>query len=218
MGRSYGVEGEYARQVLDELEYRRADCEHPQGEGSCAVRPHSTVCLASYDSLMYFCRIDNAAIGPGIGPAAVPAPLTSLPPAPVSLPAPPLQSGAPGGAAYSAATVSSGPQPASLYPPQPPPVMLPPLHYQGLDSAQPFGYQPPQGMPPMYPGRPGMPPPQQQQMPVQAGQIRSADEMDGAEENMPPPKRIKVPKLPPGQYYPEQEWMNMHSVRFFPSS
>ena len=100
--------------------------------------------------------------------------------------------------------------------------MLPPLHYQGLDAAQPFGYQPP---PAMYPGRmpgvpgapgvPGVPPqqPPQQQMQPQVGQVRSADEMDGADENMPPPKRIKVPKLPPGQYYPEQEWINMHSVR-----
>ena len=122
---------------------------------------------------MYLCRVDNAAIGPGIGPAAVPAPLTSLPPPPVSLPAPPLQSGAPGGAAYSAATVSSGPQPASLYPSQPPPVMLPPLHYQGLDSAQPFGYQPP----PM--GAPMMPRPPMGGMPPQTGMVRSADQMEG---------------------------------------
>ena len=36
---------------------------------------------------------------------------------------------------HSAATVSSGPQPTSIYNTQSP-VMLPPLHYQGLDAAQ----------------------------------------------------------------------------------
>ncbi|KAI0818864.1 Pre-mRNA splicing factor PRP21 like protein-domain-containing protein [Irpex lacteus] len=136
------------------------------------------------------------AIGPGIGPAAAPAPLATLPPAPASLPAPPIQ----GTPAYTAATVSSGPQPASAYPPQPP-VMLPPLHYQGHDAAQPFGYQPP----PMIPGRPPMGIPQ-------AGMVRSADEMNGAggEDGAPPAKRQKVAKLPGGAYYPEEDWINLH--------
>jgi len=148
---------------------------------------------------------DANAIGPGIGPAAIPAPLASLPPAPSSLPQPPMQNA--NDPAYSAATVSSGPQPASLYPQQPPPVMLPPLHYQGLDAAQPFGYQPP-AAPMIHPSRmpPGMGGP-----PPQTGMVRSAEEMNGnGEEGMPPAKRQKVAKLPGGQYYPEQDWISMH--------
>ncbi|KAI0670589.1 Pre-mRNA splicing factor PRP21 like protein-domain-containing protein [Trametes maxima] len=152
------------------------------------------------------------AIGPGIGPSAAPAPFNSLPPAPASLPQPPTGPGAPAlNPAYSAATVSSGPQPASIFPPQPAPVMLPPLHYQGMDAAQPFGYQPPPpGAPMMHPARaaamaapmPGGP---------QVGMVRSADEMDGgAQEDIPPAKRQKVAKLPGGALYPEQDWISMH--------
>lgn len=135
------------------------------------------------------------AIGPGIGPAAAPPPITSLPPAPASLPAPPTQTANP---AFSAATVSSGPQPASAF--QPPPVMLPPLHYQGLDAAQPFGFQPPP--PGMHPARmPGAPP--------QAGMVRSADQVEGLEEQ-PQIKRQKIARLPGGAVYPEADWINMH--------
>jgi splicing factor 3A subunit 1 len=151
------------------------------------------------------------AIGPGIGPAAAPAPMTGLPPPPASLPAPPQASGS---GSYSAATISSGPQPASIYPGQPAPVMLPPLHYQGMDAAQPFGYQPappgstssPAGMHPsriaaLAAGGPiGT-------LPL-AGTIRSADEMEA--DGMPPAKRQKVAKLPGGQCYPEADWINMH--------
>lgn len=63
-------------------------------------------------------------------------------------------------------------------------------------------------MPPRMPGMgpPGVP---------QAGMVRGAEEMEGADENMPPAKRQKVPKLPGGQYYTEQDWMNMHPVRVF---
>jgi len=144
---------------------------------------------------------DINAIGPGIGPVAVPPPLTSLPPPPSSLPAPPAASGA-----YSAATVASGPQPASV--PSQPPVMLPPLHFQGLGASQPFGYQPPAatgGMPPARMGASG----------VQAGMVRSADQMegDGAAE-LPPQKRQKVAKLPGGALYPEEDWIAMHPVSF----
>ncbi|EKM55687.1 uncharacterized protein PHACADRAFT_256487 [Phanerochaete carnosa HHB-10118-sp] len=142
---------------------------------------------------------DANAIGPGIGTAPAPAPLTSLPPAPSSLPATPAS----GGAAFNAATVSSGPQPASLYP-QPSPVMLPPLHYQGMDAAQPFGYQPPPVGAPMMPGRPPM------GMPMQTGMVRNADQMEGAGEEAPPTKRQKIAKLPGGTYYPEADWINMH--------
>lgn len=146
---------------------------------------------------------DANAIGPGIGPAAAPPPpMTTLPPAPPSLPAPPIQ--APGSVShpgYSAATVSSGPQPASAYANQPPPVMLPPLHYQGPDSVQPFGFQPPP--PGMHPTRmTGMTGPQ-------TGMVRSADEMDGLEEQ-PQIKRQKIAKLPGGALYPEADWISMH--------
>lgn len=147
---------------------------------------------------------------------------TSLPPPPPSLPAPPHQLATAGGSgvpdpAFAAATVSAGPQPASMYSSQPAPVMLPPLHYQGLDAAQPFGYQPPPSMAAgMHPARlaalsasppiPGGP---------QAGMVRSADQMEGIEngEGIPPAKKQKVVRLPGGQYYPEQDWVNLHPVR-----
>jgi splicing factor 3A subunit 1 len=152
-----------------------------------------------------------------IGPATAPPPMATLPPAPASLPPPPAQ-GAGGGApnsAYSAATVSSGPQPSSVFPNQPAPVMLPPLHYQGIDAAQPFGYQPPQGA---IPGALGMHPTRMAalgtMMSQQTGMIRSAEEMDGAD-NIPPAKRQRVARLPGGQLYPEADWIAMHPVSFF---
>ncbi|EGN96000.1 hypothetical protein SERLA73DRAFT_93926 [Serpula lacrymans var. lacrymans S7.3] len=156
---------------------------------------------------------DANAIGPGIGPAAAPPPaMTGLPPAPSSLPAPPIQggSGTSNNPAYSAATISSGPQPASIYPNQPPPVMLPPLHYQGLDAAQPFGYQPPP--PGMHPARiAAMAAGGAMQTPPHTGVVRSADEMEGIiGEGQPPPKRQKVAKLPGGAVYPEADWISMH--------
>ncbi|KAL4251665.1 Splicing factor 3A subunit 1 [Abortiporus biennis] len=157
---------------------------------------------------------ETNAIGPGIGPTSIPAALTTLPPPPASLPAPPMQGGGSGEPAYAAATVSSGPQPASLYP-QPVPVMLPPLHYQGLDAPQPFGFQPPPaGM--MHPARAAamgapLPPPMNGPPQPQTGMVRSADEMEGnGEDGGPPAKRQKVAKLPAGQYYPEQDWINLH--------
>ncbi|KAF7978110.1 hypothetical protein HWV62_1524 [Athelia sp. TMB] len=148
------------------------------------------------------------AIGPGIGPAAAPAPMTGLPPAPASLPAVPQASSS---GQYSAATVSSGPQPASMFG-QPTPVMLPPLHYQGLDAAQPFGYQP--AAPGSTATPPGMHPSRIAALAAggaapQAGTVRSADEMEGGE-GQPPAKRQKIAKLPGGQYYPEADWIAMH--------
>ncbi|RDB24300.1 Splicing factor 3A subunit 1 [Hypsizygus marmoreus] len=143
------------------------------------------------------------AIGPGIGPTAAPPPLTTLPPAPASLPAPPQSAGA-----YQAATISSGPQPASVYSNQPPPVMLPPLHYQGLDAAQPFGYQPP--APGMHPSRMAALAAANGALQAQAGQVRSADEMEGGADELPPAKRQRVAKLPGGQLYPEADWIAMH--------
>lgn len=153
--------------------------------------------------------------GPGIGPAAGPGVVHSLPAPPPSLPAPPRRD-TPGGVpdpAFAAATVSAGPQPASMYSGQTAPVMLPPLHYQGLDAAQPFGFQPPQaavGGPGMHPQRlaalSGTPP-----IPMQAGMIRPADQMEGIEtDGIPPAKKQKVGRLPGGQYYPEQNWIDLH--------
>ncbi|TFK55258.1 hypothetical protein OE88DRAFT_1622827 [Heliocybe sulcata] len=140
---------------------------------------------------------EAGAIGPGIGPAAPPPAITGLPPAPVSLPAAPQT-----GPGYSAATISSGPQPASMAPPPTAPVMLPPLHYQGLGAQQPFGFSPPP--PPMGMGMGMSPPPQ-------AGMVRTADQMEGGQgEGMPPPKRQKVAKLPGGALYPEADWLAMH--------
>ncbi|KAF8448033.1 Pre-mRNA splicing factor PRP21 like protein-domain-containing protein [Boletus edulis BED1] len=146
---------------------------------------------------------DSNAIGPGIGPAAAPPPpMTTLPPAPASLPAPPIQAaGSASHPGYSAATVSSGPQPASVYSNQPPPVMLPPLHYQGPDAVQPFGFQPP--LPGMHPSR------MTSVTGPQTGMVRSADEMEGLEEQ-PQIKRQKIAKLPGGALYPEADWIGMH--------
>lgn len=137
--------------------------------------------------------------------------MTGLPPAPASLPAPPHASSS---GSYSAATVSSGPQPASLYPGQPAPVMLPPLHYQGMDAAQPFGYQPaPPGSaispPGMHPSRIAALAGGGMGTPPMAGQVRSADEMEGVD-NMPPAKRQRMAKLPGGQLYPEDDWIRYH--------
>jgi splicing factor 3A subunit 1 len=145
------------------------------------------------------------AIGPGIGPAAAPPPLSSVQPA---LPIPPKPIDAVSNdPSFTAATISSGPQPASMYPNPAPPVMLPPLHYQGLDSAQPFGYQPPPGrVPPQFTPTPAAVPP-----PANAtGTVRAADQMEGDAEEVPPAKRQRVAKLPGGQYYPEQDWISMH--------
>ncbi|TFK72524.1 hypothetical protein BDN72DRAFT_894688 [Pluteus cervinus] len=152
---------------------------------------------------------DVNAIGPGIGPAAVPPALTSLPPPPASLPAPPQAAAASG--AYSAATIASGPQPASMYPPQPPPVMLPPLHYQGLDAAQPFGYQPPAMHPSRIAALAAANGALQQQ---QAGTVRSADEMEGNNpvDELPPAKRQRIAKIPGSQIYSEDDWISMHPV------
>ncbi|KAJ8078554.1 SF3a splicing factor complex subunit [Marasmius tenuissimus] len=143
---------------------------------------------------------DANAIGPGIGPAAAPPALTSLPPPHASLPPPPQAAGNP---AYSMATVSSGPQPASAY--QPAPVMLPPLHFQGMDAAQPFGYQ-----------APGVHPSRAAALAaangaIQAGVTRSADQMEGgAEDDIPPAKRQKVIKAPGSTMYSEEDWIGMH--------
>ncbi|KAI0831079.1 Pre-mRNA splicing factor PRP21 like protein-domain-containing protein [Trametes gibbosa] len=149
---------------------------------------------------------ETNAIGPGIGPSAIPAPLNTLPPAPPSLPQPPTGNNP----AYSAATISSGPQPASLFP-QPSPVMLPPLHYQGMDAAQPFGYQPPPpGAPMMHPARAAALATPMPSGP-QTGMVRSADEMEGGQDDgVPPAKRQRVAKLPGGAFYPEQDWISMH--------
>ncbi|KAJ7063103.1 Pre-mRNA splicing factor PRP21 like protein-domain-containing protein [Mycena amicta] len=151
------------------------------------------------------------AIGPGIGTAAAPPLLnSSLPAPPASLPAPPQAATSalpsqPG--VYPAATVSSGPQPSSAYPP---PVMLPPLHYQPMDSAQPFGYQPPPPGQSMHPTRAAALAAANGVLAAQAGTVRSADEMEGATDDIPPAKRQRVAKLANGQLYSEADWLMSH--------
>jgi splicing factor 3A subunit 1 len=166
-------------------------------------------------------RMDEANVaGPGIGPSIVPPPIdiTSAQP-----PRPAMAAG-PG-------TISSAPQPASMGPPmgmsmQAAPVALPTLHYQGMNAASTFGYQPPPppGGPPMgmmqRPGMPGAPPGMYGGVPPQgpggqmAGSIRSADEMNEGEESSEQlAKRQRVAKLPAGHLYPEQNWIDMHPVR-----
>ena len=150
-------------------------------------------------------------MGPGIGPAVVPA-TSSLPPPPPSLPLPPNPSVAAGDAGYTAATVSAAPQPSvpmfNLAPGQAAPVVLPPLHYQGLTAAQPFGYAPPP--PGMHPSRLaalGGPPP-----PV-AGTVRSADEMM-ADGQFGAVQRPRVQRRPDGALWPEDTWIAYHPVGF----
>ena len=45
------------------------------------------------------------------------------------------------------------------------------------------------------------------------GTVRPADQMEGDGDDVPPNKRQRVAKLPSGQFYPEQDWINMHPVR-----
>jgi len=106
-----------------------------------------------------------------------------------------------------------------------PPVMLPPLHYQGMDAAQPFGYQPaPTAAPGMHPTRmAALAAANSVIQSVQAGMVRSAEEMEGgAPDELPPAKRQKVQKLPGGALYPEEDWIAMHPVsplcRYAPES
>ena len=98
--------------------------------------------------------------------------------------------------------------------------MLPPLHYQGMDAAQPFGYQPASNgaaPPTMHPTRmAALAAANNVIQSVQAGMVRSADEMEGAPDDIPPAKRQKVAKLPGGQLYPEDDWIAMHPVRCHP--
>ncbi|KIJ44155.1 hypothetical protein M422DRAFT_228832 [Sphaerobolus stellatus SS14] len=145
----------------------------------------------------------DAGIGPGIGPSITPT--SSLPPPPASLPMPP-QAAVSSAANAGGATIASGPQPASMFPP---PMMLPPLHYQP-NTVQPFGYQ---ASPPMGTPRPGMPPGMSPSG-SGVGMVRSADEMLGgdADGNAPSAKRQRVAKLPGGHLYPEQDWVNMHPI------
>ncbi|KAE9406457.1 hypothetical protein BT96DRAFT_915412 [Gymnopus androsaceus JB14] len=102
------------------------------------------------------------AIGPGIGPAAIPAYLT--------------------------ATVSSGPQPASAY--QTPPVMLPPLHFQGVD--------PTPGVAALAAAN-GV-------LQSQAGVVRTADQMEGAKGEL---------RSPVVKSYSEEDWIGLHPCELF---
>lgn len=145
---------------------------------------------------------EQTAIGPGIGPAAAPAPIslhpssTSLPVNPNALPAPPL----PAPVAAPVPIQATASQPIfNLAPGQPQPVVLPPLHYQGLSSSQPFGYTPPP--PGSNPSRVGS----------KAGTVRSAEEMlEGDPSGGPAVKKAKIGRLPDGQLYPEEAWLEYH--------
>jgi splicing factor 3A subunit 1 len=46
----------------------------------------------------------------------------------------------------------------------------------------------------------------------QAGTIRSAEEMEGSIDDIPPAKRQRVAKLPGGQLYAESDWIARHPV------
>ncbi|GLB35327.1 putative pre-mRNA splicing factor PRP21 like protein [Lyophyllum shimeji] len=127
---------------------------------------------------------DANAIGPGIGPAAVPPPLTTLPPAPASLPA-----------------LLKQLQPAVLTKPR--------RSHRAHNQPQPFGYSPP--APGMHPSRMAALAAANGQLQAQAGQVRSAEEMmEGVADDIPPAKRQRVAKLPGGQLYPEADWIAMH--------
>jgi len=104
--------------------------------------------------------------------------------------------------------------------------MLPPLHYQGLDAAQPFGYSPPQPSGAPVGGiassrQAALAAANAQAQQVQAGMVRTADQMladgdgsgvlGGQDDTMiPPAKRQRMVKLPGGALYPEQDWIAMH--------
>lgn len=96
-----------------------------------------------------------------------------------------------------------------------PPVMLPPLHYQGMEAPQTFGYQP--APPGMHQSRlDALAAANSVIQSAQAGMVRSADEMEnGSADNLPPAKRQKVAKLPGGALYPEEDWISLHPVSDF---
>ncbi len=48
---------------------------------------------------------------------------------------------------------------------------------------------------------------------VQAGMVRTADQMEGeGSEQLPPAKRQKVAKLPGGGLYSKEDWIALHPV------
>ncbi|KAG8883112.1 SF3a splicing factor complex subunit [Tulasnella sp. 331] len=163
---------------------------------------------------------DPSTTGPGIGPAVGPAaPPIPAQPNPALAPPPVLPSSLPANPAYAAATISSGPQPASSsfgvsYPPPPPsafPLPPNPMMQQGG-----FGAPPPPT--PMGAGVTMHPSRLAQLQGVSSdpgtasgiGMTRSAEEMMGGDDGSPAMKRARVQKLPDGQYYPESDWINFH--------
>jgi len=93
--------------------------------------------------------------------------------------------------------------------------MLPPLHYQGIEASQPFGYQPPASSSGagMHPTRMAALAAANGQLQAQAGTVRSADEMEGVVDEIPPAKRQRISKTPGVQLYSEEDWITMHPVR-----
>lgn len=118
------------------------------------------------------------------------------------IPAPaPVQSAAP-------TQGQTAPSIFNLAPGQPQPVVLPPLHYQGLSSSQPFGYAPP--LPGSRASGSGAGSKAAGQV---AGTVRTAEEMlDGDLAGGPAAKRAKVGRMPDGSLYPEERWMEYYPV------
>ncbi|KAE9398658.1 hypothetical protein BT96DRAFT_1106001, partial [Gymnopus androsaceus JB14] len=182
LGWSYCLKGQYSGQVLPNVNFDEQIAATHRSKG---LRPYT-------------------ASQSGIGPAATPGPLTSLPPSHASLPTPPHASSNP---AYLTATVSLGPQPASAY--QTPPVMLPPLHFQGVDPTPGFGFQ---SAPGMHPSRVAALAAANGVLQSQAGVVRTADQMEDVEDDIPPAKRQKVNKVPGSQIYSEEDWIGLYPV------
>ncbi|KAG8831478.1 SF3a splicing factor complex subunit [Serendipita sp. 399] len=153
--------------------------------------------------------VDPNAMGPGIGPAVTPVPI-SLPAPPTKLMPNPAEMGVNAAFSVPAMPAPQAPQPPTamytLAPGQPPPVVLPPLHYQGLGSAQPFGYTPaPPGMHPSRASALAKP------AGAVAGTVRTAEEMlEGEPDGGTAMKRPRVGRLPGGELYPEDTWLTYY--------
>jgi splicing factor 3A subunit 1 len=96
--------------------------------------------------------------------------------------------------------------------------MLPALHYQGLDAAQHFGYQPASdsaASPMMHPTRmAALAVANDVMQSAQVGMVWSAGGMEGAPDDVPPAKRQNFARLPGGQLYSEDDWVLLHPVRW----
>ncbi|KAE9386996.1 hypothetical protein BT96DRAFT_1081690 [Gymnopus androsaceus JB14] len=85
--------------------------------------------------------------------------------------------------------------------------MLPPLHFQGVDPTMGFGFQ---SAPGIHPSRVAALVAANNVLQSQAGVVRTADQMEGVEDNIPPAKRQKVNRVPGSQIYSEEDWIGLH--------